>query len=272
MPVAWSTLEKELAINGIELIDNKTCKVLENETLRPRAIIMQIKQIDREIAKNRSALENNLIGLHELLSKSKPNHEDSAIDHKTVNLFVHSMKALLFSLGTYMGGYGFKYIQKDINTTDIYDVVRACMNTDYMRFPKHVILEVPDYKLSMDWLVRNLNKLSYLKRLLLIAMKGKDRIDKYFIKVARGIQGPWANLDLPMQERAFEWADIEEEVRGRDSDIRKQRRYRMGFDHYNDYSKKSGEGFYWTELRNEPYLWSERGDKSPYPGRSSFTA
>jgi|2_EtaG_2_1085320.scaffolds.fasta_scaffold31174_3 hypothetical protein len=271
MSITWTTLEKELAINGVELVDNKMCRVLEGEVLRPRSIVMQIRQVDRDIIKNRTALEDNLSELLKLLMSSEKAEENQAIDPKTVSLFIHSMKAMIFSFNTYLEGYRFRYKNTGLEISSVYDAVRSCMNTDYMKFPKNVILDVPDYKLSMDWLVRNLNKLSYLKRLLLMAMKGKDRIDKYFVKIARGVQGPWANLDLPMLERVFEWKDIEEEVRGRDRDIRKQRRYQMGFDHYNDYSKKSGEGFYWVEMNNEPYLWTERGDNSPYSGRSSLS-
>lgn len=264
----WTTLEKELAVNGIELVNNKVCKTFDNGVLRTKSVLLKIKEVDREIRKNRVVLEDTLLGLYGLAREADYNNEASVVDVKSLALFIHSLKAVSFSLRSYMQSYTFKY--KEGNTQEIFAAIRSLMDRDSVTLGKHVILGVPDYKLTIDWLVRNLNKLSYLKRLLLMAFKGQTRIDKYFVKVARGVQGPWANLDLPMQERAFEWADIEEEVRGRDRDIRKQRRYRMGFDHYNDYSKKSGEGFYWVEMNNEPYLWSERGDNSPYTGRSSL--
>lgn len=266
----WTTLEKELAINGIELIDNKICRVLENNKLRTKSLLLHIKDVDREISRNRLALEETLENMNALIQEADHDNNIHYLDIKTQNLFVHSIKSLSLALRTYLEKYNFKY--KELTVADMYRQVRLFLNKDSASLGKHVILGIPDYKLTMDWLVRNLNKLSYIKRLLLIAMKGQNRIEKYFVKIARGVQGPWANLDLPMEERAFEWKDIEEEVRGRDRDIRKQRRYRMGLDGYNDYSKKAGEGFYWVEMNNEPYLWSDRATNSPYPGRSSFTA
>jgi len=69
-----------------------------------------------------------------------------------------------------------------------------------------------------------------------------------------------------MDERVFEWDDIDEEMRGRDRDIRRQKRYRTGLENYNN-DGRVGEGFYWRELRNEPFSWHSREFDDPYPSR-----
>jgi hypothetical protein len=97
----------------------------------------------------------------------------------------------------------------------------------------------------------------YLRALLLVVQYPKQKEVS-----AKGVHGPYSNLDIPMQERVFSWSAIDEETRGRDRDIRNQRRYRMGLEGYND--PWVNEGFKWRELRNEPYLWGKEGE-SPYP-------
>ncbi|MFW6173100.1 MAG: hypothetical protein ACOC5T_05090, partial [Elusimicrobiota bacterium] len=76
-------------------------------------------------------------------------------------------------------------------------------------------------------------------------------------------------LDLPMEERVFKWRDIEDEVRGRERGKEKQRRYRQGFENYNN-DGRVGEGYYWREMRNEPYSWYDRGTSSPYKSRATI--
>lgn len=81
----------------------------------------------------------------------------------------------------------------------------------------------------------------------------------------KGVSGPWSNLDLPMQERVFEWKDVEEETKEREVGKQKQRRYQMGYEDEKDGFK---EGYYYRELRNEPYLYENASFESPYPYRS----
>jgi hypothetical protein len=68
-----------------------------------------------------------------------------------------------------------------------------------------------------------------------------------------------------MEERVFEWGDVAEETAGRQADKMNQRRYRMGLENTKDSSPN--EGFYWREIRNEPYLFDDE-DSNPYPHRN----
>lgn len=93
----------------------------------------------------------------------------------------------------------------------------------------------------------------------------KENFEIKKVSYNRGISGPWANLDLPMEERVFTWRDVEEETTERQTDKQKQRRYTMG---YEDEKEGFKEGFYFRELRNEPFLFENASFDSPYPYRS----
>ncbi len=99
--------------------------------------------------------------------------------------------------------------------------------------------------------------------MLSLVATGKKNVIKSEIKTARGISGPWANLDLPLEERKFPFGI---ELQGRERDKKGQRRYRKGFENYN--TENVGDGHYWRELRNEPYSWADRNSESPYPHRN----
>jgi hypothetical protein len=91
------------------------------------------------------------------------------------------------------------------------------------------------------------------------------QINKNLKTEAKGVHGPYSNLDLPMEERVFSWSVIDEEVRGRSRDLRTQIRYTKGHTVYND--PMNNNGTYWREIRNEPFLWGKEGE-NPYPHRN----
>ena len=105
----------------------------------------------------------------------------------------------------------------------------------------------------------------YIGRLLKYAFRGKNKIaEQDIVKLARGISGPWAHLDLPMEERVFDFGD--DEMRGRVKSRQRQRRYRKSMENY--HSPGVGEGHYWREIRNEPFSWYDRESEDPYPHRN----
>jgi len=122
----------------------------------------------------------------------------------------------------------------------------------------------------LDWIYRRNSILTYIIHLLKFSKAGEEAVCKYVVKTARGVQGPWGNLDLPMLERQFKWDDVAEETRGRDRDIKRQHRYRMGLENYNN-DGRTGEGFYWREIRNEPFSWYDRDSEDPYPSRHTLS-
>ena len=90
--------------------------------------------------------------------------------------------------------------------------LKSALNTDSIDFSKDIILSVPDYKLCLDWTIRKNCILSYIRKLLRFVLSGQVFTSRDVVKTARGVAGPWSNLDLPMLERAFEWNDISDEV------------------------------------------------------------
>ena len=80
------------------------------------------------------------------------------------------------------------------------------------------------------------------------------------------ISGPWANLDLPMKERMWEWDDEEEEYfSGREQAIKDQVRYNP--------ENQDVYGFYfiWTDLTRDPYKFEDMAEDSPYKSRHLLT-
>ncbi|MCD6436255.1 MAG: hypothetical protein J7L15_07685, partial [Clostridiales bacterium] len=110
-------------------------------------------------------------------------------------------------------------------------------------------------------------RMQYVKKLLKFSSLGQKEINKKEIKIAKGISGPWANLDLPMEERVFDFGN--EEMGGRVKDKQHQRRYMKSLRNKHN-NNLVGEGHYWREIRNEPYSWNNRKDESPYPTMKLF--
>ena len=118
---------------------------------------------------------------------------------------------------------------------------------------------------ASDILISKFNKIyiqiKVIHRLIMKEMYKLDLIKKHsqINKVAQSVSGPWANLDLPMNERMWEWDDGETEYfENRTKEKRSQSRYNP------EYNKQ---GFYyvWPEpASRDPYLFSDRLESSPY--------
>lgn len=105
-------------------------------------------------------------------------------------------------------------------------------------------------------------KVNLIHRLIINEIYRTKLIDRYmFVTKIAQISGPWANLDLPMQERAWEWdRDGEQEYfDNRQTDRREQIRYNP------ENATSSGFYFVWNEPRRSPYSWEDRDEESPYP-------
>lgn len=271
METTWDILVKELAIFGIKLIDSNICECTESGKRLKIPIRHKLKIIRKAIKKNIYLLEEVWSDLVELLDiKDTPLSYAmvEVLDSKSISLFIHSLKGLMKFYVFLLDDYSsyFKSLKMDV----INRTLKHSLDSDIRQFSKNIVSIVPSFRLSIDWLHRGIRQLMYVSKLLRFAASGQETINTLPEKFAKGVQGPWSNLDLPMKERAFEWTDIEDEVRGRDRDIRKQRRYRMGLEQYNN-DGRVGEGFLWREIRNEPFSWYDRDTEDPYPGRNVLT-
>lgn len=75
-----------------------------------------------------------------------------------------------------------------------------------------------------------------------------------------GVSGPWANLDLPMSERMWSWAEDEEYFDNRSRAKKEQTRYNPEYN-------KNGFYYVWQDLATSPYSFEDINKDSPYKSR-----
>lgn len=128
-----------------------------------------------------------------------------------------------------------------------------------------------DIASSDDRLIRHFNddylRIQCLHRLIMIELYRKQLIHRYMsITKQAQISGPWANLDLPREERVWEWDDGEEEYfENRKQSRREQIRYNP------ENATKSGFYYVWQDLSRDPYLFTDMEENSPYKSRHLLT-
>ena len=91
----------------------------------------------------------------------------------------------------------------------------------------------------------------------------RTRLIKRFQKVNKTAQisGPWANLDLPMKERVWEWDEGESE---HFDQRQRQKREQV---RYNPENLKNGFFYIHQDLTRDPYRFEDRQKDSPYKSR-----
>jgi hypothetical protein len=252
---AWTLLTSELSYYGIRLINERKCQLLaENGEVITQGIIKTIRQINQIKKKYKQDFSDLWDEAADLLNEECCSYLTEPLNNKIIDLFIFSLKDLSKLLLCFCEADN-SFYQK---------VFESALNKDIKDFSKKQVYTLPDYKIAIDVVHRLINRLSYIAKLLSFAAMGKKKVRSYDIKVARGISGPWSNLDLPMEERVFPFG---KEIKQREKDKQRQRRYRKGLENYNN-DGRVGEGHYWREPRNEPFSWESRRYNDPYPHRS----
>jgi hypothetical protein len=264
----WTILEKELPFYGITLINQEECAIVYNGKNGRLPINKVLISLKNRMKNNGELFEKTWKELLQILDGHPKTQKKEALDELLINSFINVSKDL-YIFAEFITS-NFSFIDKSLKFA-ICPKLKVLLETDYALFFKETILYIISYKIILDWIFKKMELLAYITSLLKLAKKGPRKLSNIKIKTARGISGPWANLDLPTLERVFPWEDIAEEMEGRRSDIRKQHRYRKGFEHYNDPYGRVGEGHYFREIRNEPFSWSNRGTDSPYPSRNMLS-
>ena len=250
----WELLRKELSYYGIRLVSNKKCQIVSEDGEIVQGIIKSLKQVNNSIKKQKSVLSSIWDEIHSLLHKECP--DNIPIDEKMERLFIFSLKDLSKFLLCF----------EEMDESNFQTCIEESLNRDIRAFNKNQIYKLPDYKIMVDWVHRTISRLIYVSKLLSFAALGKRKVSEYDFKVAsgRGVTGPFANLDLPMEERMFPFGqEAESRVRAK----RRQRRYEKGLESYNN-DGRVAEGHYWREPRNEPFKWSDRAHDDPYSRRA----
>ncbi len=252
----WVLLIKELNYYGIKLIDNKKCQIIDNDgDIKVQGVIKTIRTLNGKYKKQKKILLSLWNEVVETLQYQSSFTE--VISEDMTNLFIFSLKDFIKYLLCFDGMKKSKY----------YEEVSKSLTKDIKTFDKQQIYSIPDYKISIDWVTRNISRLLYISNLLSMASMGKKRVSQLEIKTAKGIAGPWSRLDLPILERKFPFGFG---LKSREKGKQKQRRYTQGLANYNN-SGEVGEGFLWREIRNQPFSWADRKFEDPYPSRTQLS-
>lgn len=250
----WDILQKETAHFGVKVINSKICQINNKQA----AIPVVISKLQKDLEENKKLFLHLWLAVQDTLNEQTAPAKCS--DVKQVDLFIFSLKDLS-KLIMCMGDLDKSQLKTDID---------FALAKDVSYFDNHQINVIPNYKMSIDWVLRLIQRANYLCNLLKLAMTGETNVANQVMKMAKGISGPWANLDLPSRERVYDWWEEDANFRGRDKDIRGQRRYTKGFENYNN-DGSVGEGHYWREIRNEPFSWYDRKTEDPYSHRDLLT-
>lgn len=249
----FDLLQKELKYYGVASIDNNTFKIkLPDGQLQDKNIIEIVKELNIEIKDQKKNMLFLWTEIEKLLSQNKKNNINNIQDLRIIDLFLFSLRDLYKFISCFNQSAKSKFANIILNS----------LKRDISDFDKNQISQLIDYKIAIDWTHRTIHRLLYMRKLLIFATMDRQKIDQYTVKTARGVSGPWANLDLPFFERVFPFED--QEIDEISTDKQKQRRYRNNMREFNQ-DGRVAEGFYWRELRNEPYSWENRSFDSPYP-------
>ena len=244
------SLYKELLARGFRY-DNGNILSTSNNT------IYSVEYFQYNIKQSEDAFKKNIISCWDEIFKLDNSFSYKGIaDKDLMNISVHMANKIQRRISCGFYGENKNKISSSINRLFSFNSLNYFNNSKCNIFIKNFscILKCEISMLNLFIIKHIISNLS------------KD-IKKVSYSYNQGVEGPWSHLDLPMQERVFEWKDIDEETMGRQEDKQHQRRYLMGLE---DYDSQDGfkEGFYYRDLALEPYLFEDAGEESPYPYRS----
>lgn len=135
--------------------------------------------------------------------------------------------------------------------------IRQLLDTDIASSDGRLILYFNDNHL----------RIQCLHRLMMIELYRKHLIHRYMTLTKQAqISGPWANLDLPIEERVWEWDEGEDQYF---EDRKKSRREQIRYNPENQ--TKSGFYYVWQDLTRDPYRFEDMKEDSPYKSRHLLT-
>lgn len=239
-------VKRELAVYGILYKDEEMCSVINGGDRFNMTLPAEQATLQKSIASNKQLFSELWGELMEMLAS--PPMTISPGGESTGRMFTEALKHML-RIAVEHGNKRAKL------------VIRNQLKRDINCFSESFMTKIIDYKIGLDW-VHHLVQSDRYRLRLLAALVASHRP-----KEVTAIQGPWANLDLPMKERVWDYNEESGNLEDRDSEKQKQQRYQIP-DTYNDpYSFE--EGFYYREMRNEPYAFDDE-DNNPYPHRNNL--
>lgn len=134
---------------------------------------------------------------------------------------------------------------------EISNILKKMFNIDIVNISDNFIFKFNESHLKIRVLhyliVKDLYRIEVIKKHKILNKKAQ-------------VSGPWANLDLPMQERAWEWDQDQDYFDNRQKAKREQTRY-------NPENLESGFFYVWQDLTRDPYSFDDIKKDSPYKSR-----
>lgn len=238
-------VKTELAMYGILLRPDGDCTVVRNGERQETNVLQEVRRLSSEIKENQRLYDELWSEVVSLLT-TRP-AAISAGGEITSCIFTESIKRL------YRIAHKKGLVQEKI-------LLKEHLRRDVNSFSENYMSNVIDYKIGLEWLDHVIGADKYRLRLLSAYLRLKNNP-----KTVTALAGPWSNLDLPMEERVWDYVDEQESTEGREKDKQDQQRYKLP-DTYND-PYEIEEGFYYREIRNEPYSFDDE-DNNTYPHRN----
>lgn len=232
----------KLELESFDIIQQDTGRyvlVIGDETVTASSL----KECREYISQGIQELKSNLWdSWHDLSHLSQVITQNDAGNEPSLNniLFLTTVKRAFF----------LSQIFSDLS--EISKSIKELFNIDASEIHKDLIS-----KFNLKYL-----EVKLLHHLLMTEIYRVNLITKYMhVHKKAQISGPWANLDLPMKERVWEFAEDEEYFENRSRAKREQVRYNP------EMLPTTGFYYIWQDLSRNPYLFDDRDTQSPYKSR-----
>ena len=240
-------LSKELASYGVQIQSGNSCLYLGE----PMHIEMCSRQLHAAIVGNKQMVSQLWQDLTKMIvADNQKNNGSSSL----CPVFANALRSLYYLSASF----------QKLHEIGAVSALKTALSRDATTFSTTTLSKTIEFYLAIEWVDFLIRQDIYLRSLI----RSYLRHNRERAIVARGPAGPWSNLDLPMQERVWEWSDQEEETSGRERDKQNQFRYTKGLENYGngDYSFNADAGHYWRAINLEPYDFDDDSE-SLYPKR-----
>lgn len=166
---------------------------------------------------------------------------DSTNDGALDNIyFLHSVKSV------------YRLVTRFTDLTDIARSIRDVLFVDVKNIHTNLINKFNrlflSIKLTHHLIMREIYRLKLIGKFSSVHKKAQ-------------VSGPWANLDLPMKERVWEWSEESDYMDNRSRARQEQSRYNPEYD-------QNGFYYVWQDHTRDPYLFDDMKEDSPYKSNS----
>ena len=161
----WVILNKELEYYGIHLIDDTRCEcIMEDGQKVEQGVIKIIRMLKRSIKSHKKILASLWDNACEVLEEINP-VEEQFHDNSMKKLFIHTLKDMS----------KFLLMFEELQGSYLSRTVEQALSRDINSFSAEQISEIIDYKVSIDWVHRTIQRLYYICSLLAFACLGRKK-------------------------------------------------------------------------------------------------